>query len=343
MKTTLKLPPWLWASVVGIVLVTVSIALIYRLKPNYSVAPPSEGANLSNESKPVDSTLRTTSAEPLVAVETNSTPTLTYSIGTVEEACGIHEYPPYWDYLEDFEDSDHEELLMRAITSAECRDALDAHVGTMNPYLWGHPMVYVRQFAFVKIENPLTFDRVFTDPTGDFARVQFALSRSECLLENGTTTNFELKESCNADALLNYALLNRYCFHGEDSNRTYYNSDPTPEESKLMWKQDLEELWVRTKCKEFDSDLELTEARYPDLTKLLSSLADSDSLGLAMLNVERRRIAERPYPEILPSRFLIATLIDMAARLGDDAAALTFQWYGENGINLGRFKELELS
>jgi len=323
MKTISNLPRWLWGSVVGIGLVSVSVALFYLLKPNISLAPPSDGANFSFETNPEDSTVQTSIAEPLVAIETDSTPTLTFQIRSVEEACGIHEFPLYWDYWDDSDDSDTEDPLIRAFASEECREALRARVGPTNPYLWGYSFVNVRQFDFVVIESPLTFNRIFSDPSGDFARVQHALSQTECLLENGTAMNLELKESCNADALLNYALLNRYCFHGEESTRVYDGTVPIPEESERLWKQDLEELWVRTKCKEFDSSLELTEDRYPDLFKLLSSLDTSHSLRSRMLELEKRRLPHRQDPRIFPSSYLVCTLIELAARLGDDAAVLT--------------------
>ena len=342
MKTTSRLPRWLWGSVVGIGLVVVSIALVYLLKSDSGVAPLSQEGNFSNETTPEDKALQTTSAEPLVVVETDSTLTLTFFNGSIEEACGIHEYPRYWDYENDSEDSDKEELLKRAIASKECREALDAHVGTMNPYLWGNPFVHVRQFSFVLIEDPLTFDRIFADPSEDFARVQNALTRTECLLENGTATNFELNESCNADALLNYAVLNKFCFSGGSNSPVYFQQNPTPELSRIRWVQDLEQLWVNIKCEETDAELELTEAMYPDLTKLLSSLTNSNSLGLQIFIRERQRRPGMSVPEILPPRFLISTLIEMAARLGDEAAALTDDgWFGKEGFNLGRFQELE--
>ena len=344
MKTTSRLPRWLWGSVVGIGLVSVSVSLFFLLKPDNSVAPSSEKENFSFETEPDDLALQTTNAKPMFTIETDSTPKLTYFNGSVEDACGIHEYPSYWDYENDSEDSDKEELLKRAIASEECREALDATVGTTNPYLWGNPFVHVQQFSFVLIEDPLTFDRIFADPSEDFARVQNALTRTECLLENGTATNFELNKSCNADALLNYAVLNKYCFSGGRNSPVYFHQDPTPELSRIRWVQDLEQLWVNTKCQEIDAELELAETRYPDLTKLLSSLVNSNSLGIQIFKRERQRFPGRPYPEILPPRFLISTLIEMAARLGDDAAALTNDgWFAEEGFRLGRFKALDFN
>lgn len=346
MKTKSSLPRWLWGGVVGIGLVSTSIVLFYLLKPNNSIAPTPSEENDRSTTQPEVAVFEPIDTESLVAIKTDTTPVQTYPKGSVEEACGLHEFPSYKkNYTEESEDFNKEDLLMRAFASEECREALESHVGTINPYLWGnYSFWYQRQFSFVVIESPLTFDRIFTDPSGDFAKVQDAMSRSECLLENGTTMNFELRQTCNADALLNYALLNRYCFFGETGSRTYVEKNLTPDQSNEMWTQDLEELWVRTKCKEFDSELELTEDRYPELTKLLSSLANRKSLRFTLLKHQRSIFPERTYSEILPASFWISALIEMAARLGDEAAALTSESaFQDEGRYLGRFRELEFN
>ena len=154
-----------------------------------------------------------------------------------------------------------------SLESAECWSALEQHINAINPYLWGATHEN-RQFAFVVLKEPLTFERIFTDPTGDFNRVQDALSRPECLLETGEK-NWELKESCHADAFLNYALINRFCFDSGVRDRAqtlYWESDnPTPEQDRFMWKQRLENYWVEEKCEELDSMLELTLEQNPAL------------------------------------------------------------------------------
>ncbi|MDE0644699.1 MAG: hypothetical protein OXH84_00465 [Gammaproteobacteria bacterium] len=63
----------------------------------------------------------------------------------------------------------------------------------INPYHWNDDTDN-RAFAFVVIENPLTFERIFTDPVGDLARVQDALSRSECKLGPDAESNWKLNK-----------------------------------------------------------------------------------------------------------------------------------------------------
>ena len=149
------------------------------------------------------------------------------------------------------------------------------HVRAINPYTWGDVSKHL-QFALFEIDNPLKFDRIFADPLGDFARVQDAMSRTECLLEQGTKTNYELKESCNADALMNYALFNRFCYYREievgNTGRRLLRRDLPREWSSSTWNSVLRSGWIRQQCQEFDSDLKLSEDTYPDLTRLLSSL-----------------------------------------------------------------------
>ena len=344
MKTSSTLQRWFWGSVIGIGLVSTSIVLFYLLNPNSGITPTPPEENERSEAQPENIALEPIDTESLFAIKTDTTLAQTFPKGSVEEACGLHEFPPYKkNYRDKFGDFNKEDLLKRVFASKECRNALETRVGAINPYLWGnHSFWYQRQFSFVVIEDPLTFDRIFADPSGDFAMVQDALSRSECLLENGTTMNFELSQSCSADALLNYALLNRYCFFGETSSRTYLQKNLTPVQSRDMWTLDLQELWIRTKCKEFDPELRLTEDRYPELTKLLSSLVNRKSLRFKLLEHQRSRFPERTYSEILPRSFWISTLIEMAARLGDEAAALASRSpFWDEGANLGRFRELE--
>ena len=96
------------------------------------------------------------------------------------------------------------------------------------------------------------------------------------------------------------------------------------------------------KCQEFDPEQKLSVREYPDLAKLLSSLDTYGTFDLNMLRSERRDQPEGTYPEILPITHLVTNLIEMAARLGDDAAGLTRRGapYGDDGISLGRFRGL---
>ena len=339
------LPRWFWVSVSGLGLIAVSIGLILFLKPNDSRQIPSQAAHFSSEIKPNETTLQPNNAKPLVAeINTDSTSTQTFPIGSIEEACRLHELPPYEDWDQYGEDSNKEDPLTPLLASEDCKTVIEKHVVALNPYIWEHISTHL-QFALFEIDKPLTFERIFDDPSGDFARVQDALSRTECLLEKGTKINLELKESCHADALMNYALFNRFCYYWErvmsPSYRRMHRPDLTTEKSTSMWKVSLKERWVKQKCQEFDPDLKLSEDKYPNLTKLLSSFEDSRSLGNHLIRVARRRHPEFADPEdTLPPNGLISNLIELAARLGDDAAALTRMQFEEQGMSLGRFRGL---
>ena len=324
---------WYWiGGSVGLGLVVVVCVLLY---PNNQTTPGSEVLKVKEPRSGVPSAL------PTVAMV--NTPSqlskLDFPLGSIEEACGLNEYPAWKDYFWNNDEShswvndpyDAEGDFI-ALASKECMDALEAHIDTVNPYQYAH------QFAFVKLDNPLTFARIFADPEGDLGRVRDALSRPECLLKH-TETNWELNEACHADALLNYALINTICFNGfwPPRNRTYYRSSEnlTAEQDRFMWKQELEDEWIRMKCKDLDSTLALTSHQpHPQLYDLLKSLQDPHS------KLGRREEGE----------FLVgepeSLLIGLAARLGDDTAGLTQplyftgQPYGEEGYKHGRFSRL---
>ncbi|MXZ56512.1 MAG: hypothetical protein F4227_00890 [Gammaproteobacteria bacterium] len=59
---------------------------------------------------------------------------------------------------------------------------MDNHINDINPYLWGAGDKK-GSFAFIVLENPLTFGRLFADPEGDFTRVQDALDRPRVHIE----------------------------------------------------------------------------------------------------------------------------------------------------------------
>ena len=334
-----------WSGGIGLGLIAVAVvcALLYANgrtlseSPSVAMREPTE----SDTSADAPSSPPTAVVAVALVEEEPLLPRLDFLPGSIEEACGLNDFMPYHSY-----DPDDKFDWLSALESSACWTALDEHISTINPYLWGetntdHPL------AFLVLENPLTFGRIFADPAGDLARVQDALSRSECLLNHGSETNLELKENCHADALLNYALVNRFCFDEgvSNRNRTFYweEDNPTPEQDRFMWKQRLENAWVRSKCEEFAPELQLTVEQYPELTNLLFSLGDPESVAT------KKTKREMYDPETLITPYLIPTLIEHAARLGDDAAGLTspitlFSRFGpsynEEGYKFGRFAEL---
>ena len=237
MRTTPGITRWFSSRVCGIGLIALGIWSIYLPTPSNSNPLPSQDSNISNAIKANESASLPNKTEPLVATNTDSTPTLTSTIGSVEEACELHELFPYWDWDRYGHNSSIKvDPLTPLLESEHCRTALETHVDAINPYRWGRTN-FDLQFEVVVLDNPLTFERIFADPIGDFARVQDAMSQAECLLEQGTRIDHELKESCNADALMNYALLNRFCYYGwtKVQRLQYDQADNSPEQSRLLW------------------------------------------------------------------------------------------------------------
>ena len=320
----------------GIALVVVAGAIVVMVllqpQPENTVTP-DVVVQENNTSSVVVSDVVPTAEIVETVKEFPELPQLAFVTGSVEEACGLNEFPPYWN-----EDTDTQFSLSSVIEDNEaCKTALEIHVGSINPYLWGESIGSMSNdllaFAFVKLENPLTFGRIFADPVGDLERVKEALSRPECLLQTGES-NRELRESCHADALMNYALLNRFCYDGGSYtsngvfNREitlYWEKDnPTPEQDRAMWKQRMEARWVRDKCEALDPVLELTKQQ-PELFEQIKSFGDpEEDREWRLFELSQRH------------------LIELAARLGDDAAGLTIGGYnhGEEGYKYGRFADL---
>ena len=217
-------------------------------------------------------------------------PPVDYPLGTIGEACDVNEYPPRIGFF----DLDNETILslenspftstgdyLKSFQKEKCRTALERHINQTNPYLWGREDnthgVYSAP-ALITMDNPLTFERIFTDPAGDFARVQEALARPECQLNPNTKSNWQLNESCHADAIHNYALIMRVCFGDGIYNRPnqwYFKEDnPTPEQDRSMWIGTLQDFWVRAiKCASLDRNLDLQLPVHTDLRQ--ESLAPS--------------------------------------------------------------------
>ena len=322
---------WLWRLGCGLGLVAaVVVCVLLVLHDRVATDPVALETNVSSAVVP-------SPLPPTALAETPSPqPLLDFPLGSVEEGCGLSEFPSYWEvgdllnWGESFSDFLDNELS-QALESEECNTALEAYINSSNPYLWmGYRTEDVATFAFVVLDEPLTFERIFADPAGDLARVQDALSNPECLLE-GDETNWELKETCHADAFMNYAMFNRYCYNSGRIRASAVDAeDPTPEQNVSRWKHDLEEAWIEKKCDTFAPELRLTADRYPELTEWLWSLTNPE---------------ERDMMEVLYGRksMLSGNLIEHAARLGDNAAGLTQTIGGlhmEAGARYGRFSWL---
>lgn len=149
-------------------------------------------------------------------------PLLDFPIGSVEEACGMHEIPI--DGLSRFSKYEFtsDTMTYLALENSTCWAAMEKYIHTQNPYLFleteANPSVPAPPLALIVLDEPLTFQRIFADPMRDFFLVQDALSRPECSLPP-TETNWDLKDSCHADSLTNFALVNRLCYRPYNPGR----------------------------------------------------------------------------------------------------------------------------
>ena len=297
---------WLSASGLGLIGLVIGVFLWLNTRQSIPSELPEIPTTTNLSGSPVPTSPATIPPSPPTVVSNPRLPPIDYPPGSIGYACDVNEFPPsvgYW-FLEP------EQRLqlggknpLLAIRNEECSSAVERHLYATNPYLW-FDETNNRQFAFINIDNPLTFERLFTDPTGDLLRVQGALARRECQLGENAESEWQLHDTCDADALLNFALITRFCFNEGTRNRNtqmYWEEDnPTPEQDRGMWIQDLEEDWVREKCASLDPILDLQSAVHTELRAQLRTL----------------------YPTA-PKRDLDGILIELAARLGDDAAALT--------------------
>ena len=335
---------WVWIGGIGLGLGALGVVLL--LWNASDRAPTVESAPLANASSPeISALLASTATLDTAHQESPALPMLDFPPGSVEEACRLNDFPPSIGYY--FNSQKRSELIdprsgmpytqnsFTALESEACRAALEAHLSAINPFLWGvtyenSTKLGEQLMALFVLDEPLTFGRIFADPAGDFHRVQEALSRPECLLEPGKQ-NWELQDACHADAFLNYALINRFCFDSGVRNRarTYYwvHDNPTLEHDRLMWKEDLEDYWVKEKCEGLESILEFTLEQHPELYNSVMSLSD---------------------PALKDEMSAQELLIELAARLGDDAAGLPQNFrnlfrsyaYTKDGYKFGRITKL---
>jgi len=339
MKTSLRSTAWLSACFC-LILLTLGVFLWFSTPRERPAEPSAQVTDTSHHTstKPAgqltgDLSIHTTDAKPPTAGVKQQTVTLisptlppvAYPIGSIGEACRVNDFPNFhWDSNLDSDTSHRLENDpfdsnddWKSLKDPKCWSALETKIKPINPYLWGRENDTHGShsaLALVTIDNPLTFDRIFTDPAGDFARVQDALARPECQLSQVTTTNGHLNDHCHAEAFFNYALIMRFCYADFlDSGvhlrpRKYYwkKDNLTPEQDRSMWIQSLEGAWVAKKCEGLDPSIDLRLPLHTELREQIEQLGVYDET------------------EAGRKQTLNGTLIDLAARLGDEAAALTY-------------------
>ncbi|MDE0094503.1 MAG: hypothetical protein OXO49_08400 [Gammaproteobacteria bacterium] len=367
MKNARKTTIWLTASGLALLVLGISVFILLPtaqpITPTNLVTPTASTAFATTEEIPPDFH----SSSPAEHISP-PLPPVDYPPDSIGEACGLNEFPPYHWYG-DLDFSTARSLENSPFDSAgewkldkKCLTALEQHIYPINPYLWDKhklPNWSGNAFSFVDINNPLTFERIFADPVGDFVRVQEALARPECLLGKDADPNWNLHETCYADAIHNYALLTRFCYGNGLSlvPRKYYwkDDDPTPAQDRGMWIQALTSAWVDLKCESLDPLLDLGADLHTDLREQILALHNEPEEPDAVRSQLREHFVSdsttnsiEDFFRKIPQQFnskpqrleAEEILIELAARLGDTAAGLTQPFnltHQERGYKFGRY------
>ena len=337
MKTTPRFNLWLGTS--ALALIALSVGVFLWLSTPQPI-PPDQPAILPNSLIASSSTPTATIAatDPVIpALVSPKLPPVDYPPGSVGEACEVNEFPSFdWysnldsDIRRSLENHPYD-LMNEKLKKEKCLTALERHIYSINPYVWKASNEKNLAFSFVVIDNPMTFERIFTDPVGDFARVQEALARPECQLGKDAKSNYQLNKKCHADAIHNYALVLRHCYKEHHIFPTFTTEHPTsmvidakptpkptPEEDRYRWIQRLERDWVRIKCYSLDRTLNLNSELHTELSRQIQAIMPA------------------PTPPSRIYKSVNAGLIELAARLGDAAAGLTKPFfYSEEGYQYG--------
>lgn len=220
----------------------------------------------------------------------------------VWELCGRDAWPKDYEngrsVIENFELSD------------ECQIALEQHI------LKSNPLVFVfDRFSLILQDNPMTYEKVFSDPAGDLEKIMDALSRPECVLEDSVVANWDLKDSCHAEAFTNYAAFYQALYRSPTSRTLLTIRNPevfetTPKLLTESWEsyftlRTLEQIIRRQK---YGASLELNAKNYPSQFQQIISFGES-----------RERVLRRgsKYKDEDDAFILYRTLLFLGGRLGD--------------------------
>ena len=265
-------------------------------------------------------------------IQNKETSSTTELFGNMWDICGISKFPSEIERAKTFVFDQNFEI------SDECSTALATHVLSINPFKEhiSSSLGSGYEFSLFVLENPMTYARVFSDPEGDLERLINAMSRSECKLEQNRK-NWNLKESCDADSFTNYAVFYKTC-HGRTgiSQARYYfysQQDTLVENSSEsnstneIWKGFLERAWVDKHCSTFDPELELSSVNRPRIFEQLVSYNMVNHPNARDIRERLRSKDPRMAANIDVANFY-TSLLKLGARLGDEAAALT--WEGKD-------------
>ena len=306
--------------VVLLVAVVVAVVLLFVLNsPDSNVAPEHQavGTGEENPAIPAPTIIRTSTIPDDTELDTSEAGVL---VADVWELCNLDELPIDADTWEQFT----EILGVDFELSEDCLTALEKHLYTVNPFTW---RAYHSEFSFIVLEDSFTFARAFTDPEDSLQLVIEALDNPDCWLDNGTKINWELKDTCHAEAFINYAEFYHTCYGLGAVPQLVWADPPTTELFEQMWKTHLEEHWVEQHCAKFGPELAIHQV-YPEQFEKLFAIIDSRQIKKTEFSSDK----ERQHYEFLsaiwtePSNqqhLVYQTMLELASRLGDPTASLT--------------------
>ena len=272
--------------------------------------------------------------------------------GDVWDRCAIDQYIHPTEDLEAARS-----FVQDLILTSECLEALDPHVRYSNPFTrYGSASRGFYEFSLIHLENPMVYERVFSDPTGDLEKVLDALWSPECLWEHSsdddsagkfsdllpspfdignvsnstrsafiketTRAKWELKDTCHAESFANYAAFFDACYR--ESAFGYFLKLQshfaghllTRKQTSSIWKNYLGQRWVETQCQQFEPSVELSLVQYP--YKYPQVL----QIGLLRSNF-RSSNQFNPY-DLRDEDTLYNALLSFGAQFGDEAASFSY-------------------
>lgn len=198
-----------------------------------------------------------------------------------------------------------------------CATALTDHMLSVNPYTWR--LDTYDTFQFFVTDPPLSYQRIFEDPLGTLNEVVGVISRPECLMDRESSKPWALKEACSADAVMLYSEFYSICFTNDHIPMLTGDANSL-EDSNASWKTYLSNLWLHEKCQDY--------IPYSEKYDLIQALGGDEAVKEVFPDIDIEKFYYTKHE-------LIATLIALAARLGDEAAGLTNHAY-----EIGVFEEL---
>lgn len=340
---------YVWLAIAGLTIITLVLYTTYPSDRTLSPETPNSVIVGEPESQPVPHTITQTIGSPDPVISTNTTyfDTDTTDFDSVDretllQVCDIPNWPDQNSYLEIFSE-------LPDLISKECELAF-------NRYLDSNGLGQDGVFQLLSTENPMSYHRVFANPSGDRDLVLDALSKEECRFESADLFRLDLKDKCHAQAFANHMQFLRLC-HAENNPtiRLIYDmlsvdllrtrrgepqiqlSIDTEEMIHNTWIKYLENKWVNTECN-----------KYRDNEQLFTLVKNQHSQTYEWLHSIATRLGEDQHWDELKVSPILNTLRAISARLGDEWAMIAdtpveikMQWYAfiqHEQIGLTQFK-----